>query len=142
MAGLLSKNVKLYYGAIPTSGDPTYTEVKNVQEFPDLLGVPENVDVTVLTDNEYHYIPGIKQLDTLTFTCLYDNSTATSNFRVLHELETAGAQMWKVEFPDGTAITFKGRCGVSIVGKGVNEALQFTLSIFVEENMTVTHPTP
>ena len=51
MAGTLSKGVKLYIATIPGEGTPSWgTALANLQEFPDLLGEPETVDVTTLDD--------------------------------------------------------------------------------------------
>lgn len=57
MAGTLSKGVKLYITNIPegTNVKPENvsswgTALANLQEFPDLLGEPETVDVTTLDD--------------------------------------------------------------------------------------------
>ena len=80
MAGILSKGIKLGYSKADTS---TYTDIPNLQEVPDLGGTPDQVDVTVLTDSVYHNINGIKNLGELAFTFLYDNSGASSNYRVL-----------------------------------------------------------
>lgn len=143
--GFLSKDVKLYYGS--TAGSES-TKVDGVQEFPDLGVAPEAVDITTLDDGYMHYIPGLKDLSTLEFTLLFDNSETTSNFRALKGLEDAGSKVyWKVEFPDvpangthGTTFTFSGKCAVGAMGKSVNEALQFSLSIFIDSDITISDP--
>ena len=49
MAGILTKNIKLSYGAKGTS---EFKELLNLQEIPEIgNGAPEKIEVTVLTDN-------------------------------------------------------------------------------------------
>lgn len=139
MAGILSKGIKLGYSA---TGTTSYTDIPNLQEVPDLGGTPDQVDVTVLTDSVYHNINGIKNLGELAFTFLYDNSSETSNYRVLKGLEDDGTIVnWQVTFPDGTKFTFSGQVSVTVNGAGVNTALQFTATIALQSDITVTHPT-
>ena len=139
MAGILSKGITLGYS---TSSSPsTYTDVANVQSIPSLGGDPEQVDVTTLADSAYHYIPGIINYGELEFGLLFDNSEATSNFRVLKGLEIAGDEVhWQVAFPDGTKFTFSGKCTVSSDEAGVNAAITFRLRIFLASDIDVTNP--
>lgn len=139
MPGILSKGVELGYSkTIPAT---TYTKIDNLQEFPDLGGNPSTVDVTTLEDSMMHYINGLKDTGELTFTFLYDNSGASSNYRVIRGLEEDGAVVaWQVSFPDTTKVAFTGQVTTNITGKGVNEALQFTATIAINSDMTVTNP--
>ena len=138
MAGILSKGIKLGYSKADTS---TYTDIPNLQEVPDLGGTPDQVDVTVLTDSVYHNINGIKNLGELAFTFLYDNSGASSNYRILKGLEDEGTAVnWQVTFPDGTKFAFAGQVAVTVNGAGVNAALQFTATIALQSDITVTNP--
>lgn len=135
--GLLSKGIKLFY----KEGE-AYTEIQNLQEVPDLGGAAEKVDVTTLADENYTYINGIKDFGELTFKFLYDNSTATSNYRVCRNLEeTGGFVEWKVEFPDTTAFLFTGEASTAIDSAAVNAALTFSLNITLNSDIEVEHPT-
>ena len=139
MAGLLSKGIKLGYKTGSTA--TTYTDIPNLQEIPDLGGAADKVDVTVLTDENYKYINGIKDFGDLSFTFLYDNAGASSNYRILRGLEDAGSVVdWEVLFPDGTKFHFSGECSTTISGQGVNSAIQFTLNITLNSDITVTNP--
>lgn len=138
MAGILTKGVAFKMGAVATS--PTYTEVPNLQEFPDLLGSFESVDVTTLADNWKHYIPGIRDVGgSLAFAFLYDN-TATGNFRTIKAAEGTEKAI-EIAFPDGTKFHFNGYVGAQINGKGVNEALTFTCMVFMTSDITIVNPT-
>lgn len=139
MAGLLSKGIKLGYKE--TSTATTYQDIPNLQEIPDLGGSADKVDVTVLTDDNYKYINGIKDFGDLSFTFLYDNSASGSNYRTLRGLEEAGNVVdWEVLFPDGTKFHFSGECSTAISGQGVNSAIQFTLNITLNSDIVVVNP--
>ena len=87
MAGILTKGIKLSY----KKQGSTYEEILNLQECPDLGGTAEKVDVTVLADGNKKYINGVKDFGDLAFKFLYDNSGATSNYRIVRGLEEAGS---------------------------------------------------
>lgn len=137
MAGILTKGIKLSY----KKQGSTYEEILNLQECPDLGGTAEKVDVTVLADGNKKYINGIKDYGDLAFKFLYDNSGATSNYRIVRGLEEAGNVVdWKVTFPDTTEFAFSGEVTTSIDGASVNNAITFTATINLNSDITVTNP--
>ena len=132
MAGILSKDIKISLDG---------TDIPNLQEIPDLGGAAEQVDITVLTDGNYKYINGIKDFGSLDFTFLYDNSTATSNYRMVRAAEEdEQVHQFVVTFPDTTTFTFGGQVSTAIVGAGVNAALQFTMTVNLNTDITVGNP--
>ena len=136
MAGLLTKDIKLSY-----KKDTSYVQIHNLQEVPALGGAAEKVDVTTLEDGNYKYINGIKDFGDLAFKFLYDNSTATSNYRICRGLEEAGKVVdWKVEFPDGTGFAFSGECSVAPSDGSVGGYIAFTLNISLNSDIAVTNP--
>lgn len=131
-AGILSKGITLSMDG---------TEIQNLQEIPDLGGSADTVDVTTLADDNYHYINGIKDFGSLEFTFLYDNSAATSNYRVCRAAEEDGAaHEFVVTFPDTTTFAFSGQVSTAINGAGVNAAMQFTLTVNLNSDLVVTMP--
>lgn len=137
MAGILSKGITLSYKGSGSS----YTVIDNLQECPELGGSAETVEVTTLADGNKKYIKGIKDFGELEFKFLYDNSGATSNYRVVKGLEDAGKVVdWKVTFPDGTAFAFSGEVTTKIDGAAVNAALTFAATITLNSDITVTNP--
>ena len=138
MSGLSVNNTKISYKADSAS---TFTEIPFLMEIPELGGAPEKIDVTVLSDKVKKYVPGIKDLGDLVFKFLYDNSTATSNFRVLKGLDDAGTSaVFKVEYPDETAHQFTAIPSVKIDAGTVNGALTFTATMVLQSDITVTNP--
>lgn len=136
MAGLLTKDIKLSY-----KNSDQYVEIANLQECPELGGTAEKVEVTTLADGNKKYINGIKDFGDLAFKFLYDNSTTTSNYRVVRGLEEAGNVVdWKVTFPDNTEFMFSGEVTTAIDSASVNNALTFTANITLNSDITVTNP--
>lgn len=136
MAGLLTKDIKLGYSS--TSGG-TYTDIPNLQECPALGGSVDKIDVTCLADGNKKYINGIKDFGDLTFKFLYDNSTETSNYRVLKGLE-GKTTYWQVSFPDGTKFAFSGDVSCEVDSSAVNNAITFNANISLNSDMVVTNP--
>lgn len=139
MAGILTKGIKFSVAEYSGTTLGSYSEVANLQEIPSLGGAPEKVDVTTLADDSFHYINGLKDYGDLEFTFLYDNSSATSNYRVLKDLEGDVVSV-KIELPDTTAFVFDAQLAVSLNEAGVNAALTFTVSAALQSDITVTNP--
>lgn len=138
MSGILSKDTTLSYKA--TSGG-TYTEIDLLMEVPELGGDPEKVDVTTLADGVKKSIPGVRDLGDLAFKFLYDNETATSNYRVLKGIQESGeAAFFKVEYPDGTSHEFESFVNVKMDAAAVNGALTFTATMNLQSEITITDP--
>lgn len=137
MSGVLSKDTTLSYKKASA-----FEVIPLLMEVPEIGGDPEQVEVTTLADSVKKYIPGIRDLGDLTFNFLYDNSTATSNYRILKGLETAGAPVeFQVEYPDGTIHAFTAYVHVKMDSAAVNAALTFTASMSLQSDITVTNPT-
>lgn len=138
VTGLLTKDIALSYKKDSSS---SYEVLDGLMEVPSLGGTPDKVEVTTLADASRRYIKGLKDYGDLAFKFLYDNSSATSNFRVLRGLEESGKVIdWKVEFPDGTGFAFSGECSVAPSDGSVGGYIAFTLNISLNSDITVTNP--
>ena len=134
--GLLTKDITLSY-----KKNSSYEVLDGLQEVPSLGGTPDKVEVTTLADASRRYIKGLKDYGDLAFKFLYQNDTATSNFRILRGLEESGKIVeWKVEFPDGTAFAFSGECSVAPSDGSVGGYIAFTLNISLNSDIAVTNP--
>lgn len=138
MPGLLTKDTTLSYAT--TQAGP-YTELALLMEVPELGGEPDQVEVTTLADGVRKYIPGVKDLGDLAFSFLYDNSGATSNFRVLKGFQDANeVKFYRVEYPDGTTHDFSAYVNVRMDSAAVNAALTFTATFYLQSEIEVTNP--
>ncbi len=80
MARMSANNTKISY---KSGAAETFTVLDYLMEVPEFGGAPEKIDVTTLSDKVKKYVPGTKDLGDLVFKFLYDNSSDTSNYRVL-----------------------------------------------------------
>lgn len=136
--GLLSKGITLSY-TTATVAEPV--EIPDLLEVPEMGGDPEQVDVTTLADGVRRYIPGVKDYGDLAFTFLYDNSTATSSFRILKGIQADDeVATFTLTYPDGTKHEFDAKVNVKMGSAAVNGALQFTATLFLQSDITITDP--
>lgn len=132
-----ANNTKMYC----KSGADEFTELEYLMEVPEFGGTPEKVDVTVLSDSVKKYVPGIKDLGDLVFKFLYDNSTETSNYRVLKDLADLNTTAtFKIEYPDGTTHEFDAVPAVKMDAGAINGALTFSATMVLQSDITVTNP--
>lgn len=102
----------------------TLEKVVDIKDFPDMIGDPEMLETTTLSDAQVTNIPGIKSSDTLTFTCNYTKADFTAVNTV------AGTALhYALEFSDGSKFTWQGQHTCGLPGKGVNEVVEFTINI-------------
>lgn len=117
------------------TGD-TYEKLIDIKDFPDLGGAPEMLETTTLSDGMQTYIPGIQSLEALEFTANYTKA----NFTTLKALEDTptnfavwfgGTEAGGVITPDGSdgKFNFTGLLSVFVVGGGVNEVVDMTITI-------------
>ena len=111
----------------------SYTKLCDIKDYPDLIGAPEALETTTLSDKAHTYIEGLQANEQLTFTANYDSD----DFDAIVALK-GSEQDLAIYFDDGTAdtpagsegqFTFKGYVSVSIVGKGVNEVREMNIII-------------
>lgn len=100
------------------------TKVVDIKDFPDLIGDPNMLETTTLSDNQVTNIPGIRTSDLLTFTCNY----TSADFASVKAQENTPLY-YVLEFSDGSSFSWQGQhtCGVS--GKGVDEVVEFTVNV-------------
>ena len=102
----------------------TVEKVVDIKDFPDLIGEPEMLETTTLSDAAVTNIPGIKSSDMLTFTCNYTKADFTAV-----NAEAGKPLHYALEFSDGSKFTWQGQHTCGLPGKGVNEVVEFTINI-------------
>ena len=100
------------------------TKLVDIKDFPDLIGDPNMLETTTLSDAAVTNIPGIRSSDVLTFTCNYTKADFTA---VNAKANTA--QYYSLEFSDGSKFTWQGQHTCGVPGKGVDEVIEFTINI-------------
>lgn len=118
------------------SASADYTKLVDIKEFPDLGGEPELLETTTLTDGAQTFIPGIQQLDSMTFTANYTKADYTT-LKGLEGTEKSYA-VWFGGTVSGTTVTptgtdgkfeFDGQLSVYANGGGVNEVVNMSITI-------------
>ena len=99
-------------------------KVVDIKDFPDLIGDPNMLETTTLSDAAVTNIPGIRSSDMLTFTCNYTKEDFTA---VNTKANTA--MFYALEFSDGSKFTWQGQHTCGVPGKGVDEVIEFTINI-------------
>ena len=135
---MLANGTKLGYST--TSGG-SYTDLAGLKEIPDMGVEAERVENTCLTDKNKRYEQGIGDLGDMTYKFRYENSGASSAYRVMRGYSDSKEVLYFQETaPDGTKCTFSGTVSVKRIGGGVNTAIDFDLAIAVESDLTFTDP--
>ena len=106
------------------------TEVPDLQDFPDLMGAPDKIETTTMKNTSRTYIPGLKDPGDMPFNFLYSGMGEGSNYAKLKTAQDAkSAQYFQLIFPDSSGFAWQGKVSLSVPGKGIGEALQFTANI-------------
>ncbi len=126
------------------SSAQAYSKLIDIKSFPDLGGAPETLETTTLSDGMTTSIPGIQSLEALEFTCNY----TLSDYQAIKELEGKDEQyaVWFGGTGSGSTLTptgsmgkfeFKGAISAFVVGGGVNEVVDMTVSILPSTEITL-----
>ena len=100
------------------------SKIVDIKDFPDMIGDPEMLETTTLSDAQVTNIPGIKSSDTLTFTCNYTKADFTAV-----NADASKPLFYELSFSDGSKFTWQGQHTCGLPGKGVNEVVEFTINI-------------
>ena len=99
-------------------------KVVDIKDFPDLIGDPNLLETTTLSDAQVTNIPGIKGSDLLTFTCNYTSADFASV-----KADEGKSLFYALEFSDGSSFTWQGQHTCGLPGKGVDEVVEFTVNV-------------
>ena len=109
----------------------TVAKVIDIKDFPDLIGDPEMLETTTLSDAQVTNIPGIKGSDMLTFTYNFTKE----DFAAV-EADAGKHLHYALEFSDGSKFTWEGQHTSGLPGKGVNEVIDATVNIAASTPVT------
>lgn len=120
--------------------------ILGLKEVPELGVSRETIETTTLDDKVKTYIFGLGDAGELAFKFTFDNSSATSNFRILKKIEDTNdggsptKKICYIELPDGTGVAFPAVFTVKIDSVAVNSELTFTLTVSLQGEMSVINP--
>lgn len=135
---MLANGTKLYY---KTSGAEEWIQALKLQEIPEIGNDEEKVDMTHLGSSNKEYEYGIGDYGDLEYKFIYENTSATSPYRVFRQAQADKEVLqFKMEYPDGLKFEFPAMCNVKLGGGGVNGGIMFTLKLAIQGTMTSTDP--
>ena len=112
-----------------------------VTEIGDIGGTPSELDATCFTDTMKKTVPGVQDTKAFEVTYLFDNAVATSDFRKLKTLQTAGTAVpVAVTFSDGSSFATTGYVSTYVTGVKVDELIMAKLVVSLQSDWTVTNP--
>ena len=129
---MLANGIKLAFSK--TKGD--YQNLVGLKEVPEFGIEPEKGENTTLADKVKKYEFGIGDAGELEYKFAYDNTTATSPYRVLRNAADNKEKLYfEQTYPDNTKVTFEGQASVKLGGGGVNSVIEFTLKIALQSEL-------
>lgn len=99
-------------------------KVIDIKEFPDLIGDPNMLETTTMSDAAQTYIPGIKSSDSLAFTYNY-----TKEAFAAVQADEGKPLYYTLEFSDGSSFSWQGQHTATMAGKGVDEVVEAGITI-------------
>ena len=117
--------ISTYLATLKWGTDATSVKkVIDIKEFPDLIGEPNMLETTTLSDGAQTYIPGIKSMDSMAFLFNYTKT----DFAAVKADE--GKQLYyELAFSDGSKFTWQGSHVATLPGKGVDEVVEAGITI-------------
>lgn len=99
-------------------------KVVDIKDFPDLMGEPNMLETTTLSDAAQTFIPGIKSMDIMAFTYNYTKA----DFDKV-KADEGKPLFYELAFSDGSAFVWQGSHVATLPGKGVDEVIEAGISI-------------
>ncbi|MCH1982485.1 phage tail protein [Ruminococcus sp. OA3] len=122
-------------------GGESYTDLPGLKEIPDVGVEPEKADNTCLTDPHKKNEAGIGELPDMVYKFKYDNTAASSPYRVMRKAQEDGELLsFQEKLMDGTTTEYDAQVGVKRTGGGVNGVIDFELTMFVQSDIVITDP--
>lgn len=104
--------------------ESTLKKVIDIKDFPQLMGEPNMLETTTLSDGAQTFIPGIKSMESMAFTYNYTKETFAAV-----KADEGKPLFYSLEFSDGSKFTWQGQHTATIPGKGVDEVVEAGISI-------------
>lgn len=113
---------------------PSWDDVCDIKDFPDLGGSPELLETTTLSDSSKAYIAGIKDQQALEFTANYDEDDMDA---IALLTGTKKFQLWFGTNGASGKFAFSGTISTYVVGAGVNEVVDMKIVVVPSTPITV-----
>lgn len=135
---MLANGSTIGYAADATTAPTTFTNIPDLKELPDIGAEPELVDNTALSDSIRRNEQGIGDPGEMEFVFRYNNADAASSYRIAKGL--SGVKWFQVKLFDETTYTFKAIPALRLSGGGVNDPVEFVMSLALQSDITIADP--
>lgn len=135
---MLANGSTIGYAADASTAPSTFTNIPDLKALPDIGAEPELVDNTALSDSIRRNEQGIGDPGEMEFVFRYNNANAQSSYRVARAL--SGVKWFQVKLFDGTTYTFKAIPACRLSGGGVNDPVEFVMSLALQSDITIADP--
>lgn len=137
---MLANGATLGYRKHSTTGE--YTDLPGLKELPEIGVEAEKVQNTCLADKNHKYEMGIGDLPDMVYKFKYDNTSASSPYRILRKAQEDGEVLdFKETLEDGTTTEFTAQVSVKRTGGGVNGVIEFDATMIVQSELKQVDPT-
>ena len=127
---MATSTIHTYLEYKPAGETSTWTILCPIKNYPDLSESPERIDVTTLSDEMRHYVPGVRDLPDYDFLANYEKD----RYQAIVALRNQELDL-RVRFGETTDIevsnfTFRGKIDATINGGEVNSAREMTVNVY------------
>lgn len=120
-------NAQLKWGTASSS----VAKKVDIKSFGDLIGDPNMLETTTLSDDAQTFIPGIKQQNSIQFVCNYTKTDFTTV-----KADENTELYFELTFSDSSKFTWQGQFTLGVPGKGVDEVMEFTINVIPSTPLT------
>lgn len=136
---MLANGATLEYKEKGSEGE--YVNLPGLKEIPDMGTDPEKVDNTCLTDKNKQYENGIGDAGDMAYKFKYDNTSASSPYRLMRAAQAANKVLsFKETLADGSVTEYDAQVSVKRTGGGVNGVIECDVTMAVQSDFTYTDP--
>jgi hypothetical protein len=111
--------------------ESSVAKVVDIKDFGDLIGEPNMLETTTLSDAQVTQIPGLRSGDSIPFTCNYTKADFDKAYA-----DEGKPLYYELAFSDGSAFVWQGQHTIGVPGKGVDEVLEFTINVAASTPVT------
>lgn len=136
---MLANGATLEYKKKGAAGE--YAKLAGLKEIPDMGTDPEKVENTDLEAKNKQYEQGIGDAGDMTYKFKFDNTSASSPYRLMRAAQAANEVLsFKETLADGSTTQYDAQVSVKRTGGGVNGVIEFDLTMAVQSDFEYTDP--
>lgn len=125
-----TSTIHTYLEYKPEGASSTWTILCPIKNYPDLSESPERIDITTLSDEMRHYVPGVRDLPDYDFLANYEKDKYQAIVALKDQELDLRIRFGEVSDSDVSIFTFQGKIDATITGGEVNAAREMTVNVY------------